>query len=293
MLTTVTIPDSLRLLWVNDMAFTFIDLFAGIGGFHVAMSKLGVKCVFASEIDKKARETYLANHHIDNFAGDINLINPKDIPDHDILCAGFPSQSFGQDAFKKGLKYGRDQLFWRIVDIIKEKKPACFFFENVRNLKTHDAGHTYLTMRHEIKNLGYTFNCYNVSANHHGIPQARPRLFIIGFRDGLEYSPPEKRKLELTMSDVLGGKCDKKIGYTLRAGGKGSFINSSRHDWDLYWVDGKSVGLTVDNAKVMQGFPKDFVFPVSEREAMNQLSNSTAVETVFDYANNILKTLSE
>ena len=274
------------------MAFTFIDLFAGIGGFHAAMSQLGVKCVFASEIDKKARETYLANHHVDNFAGDINLVDPKDVPDHDILCAGFPCQSFSQAGFQKGFEDERGQLFWRIVDIIKEKKPASFFLENVRNIKTHNAGQTYAAIRREIKHLGYTFNCYNVSASHHGSPQMRPRLFMIGFRDGQEYSPPEKRKLELTMSDVLGGKCDKKIGYTLRVGGKGSGIND-RHNWDSYWVDGKAVRLTVDQARVMQGFPEDFVFPVSDNQAMSQLGNSIAVHAVFDYANNILKTLSE
>ena len=127
------------------MKNTFIDLFAGIGGFHLALKSLGMKCVFTSEIDELARKTYLANFdekYLANpnfFAGDIWKVDFKKIPDFDILCAGFPCQPFSQAGLKKGFKDNKDgNLFFSIEEIIRIKKPKVFFLENVRHLKNHD-----------------------------------------------------------------------------------------------------------------------------------------------------------
>jgi DNA (cytosine-5)-methyltransferase 1 len=127
---------------------TFIDLFAGIGGFHLALESLGAKCVFASEIDKFARETYIHNFSKTNavlfeqnqFNQDIRKVDYNDIPDFDILCAGFPCQPFSQAGHKKGFEddQERGNLFYVIADIIQEKKPAAIFLENVRHLINHD-----------------------------------------------------------------------------------------------------------------------------------------------------------
>lgn len=276
----------------NAPRFTFVDLFAGIGGFHEALSKLGGKCVAACEIDQNARKTYIHNHEMDEnkFFSDINDVQIKEIPKHDILCAGFPCQPFSQAGFKKGFKDNRGILFFNILKIIEEKRPKAFFLENVRHLKNHDGGKTFKRIKNELEDLGYSFFDFIVHAKDHGLPQPRPRLFMIGFKSKNIFSPPKTRKLKTTMSDIMKGKCDREIGYTLRVGGRKSPL-SGRHNWDGYIVDGKERRLTIEEASAMQGFPKRFYFPVSEKEAMKQLGNSVAIPAVKDYAKQILKTL--
>lgn len=269
-------------------SFRFIDLFAGIGGFHVAMKPLGGRCVFASEIDTHAKNTYLRNHKVDRFVGDINGVTPSDIPDHDILCAGFPCQPFSQAGYKRGFNDTRGTLFFNILRILKEKRPAAYFLENVRHMKNHDNGRTFAVIRAELLKLGYSFHDYIVHATDHGLPQPRPRLFMIGFKDGAAYQPPPARPLTTTMSDILGGSCPREIGFTLRVGGRRSPIKG-RHNWDGYIVDGKETRLTVRQAADMQGFPPGFIFPDKENEALKQLGNSVAVPAIRDYAENILK----
>ncbi len=272
--------------------YTFIDLFAGIGGFHLAFSRLGCQCVFASENNDKARQTYQANYSIENFAGDINYVNPKDIPDHDILCAGFPCQPFSIAGLRKGFQDVRGNFFDVIMSIVREKRPRAFFLENVRHLRRHDKGRTFAIIEASIQKAGYSFFPYLVYAKDYGVPQMRPRMFMLGFRDLNNFVPPPQKKLELTMSHILGGKCTREVGYTLRVGGAGSGINDS-HNWDSYIVDGKVVRLTLKQAMQMQGFPADFVFPVSRAQAMKQLGNSVAVPAVQAYARAILDTLTE
>jgi len=283
------------------MSFKFIDLFAGIGGFHIAFQNIGGNCVFASEWDENARKTYDYNHRkkspklfeSGNFAGDITLIEPKEIPDFDILCAGFPCQPFSQAGFKKGFNEARGTLFFDIVNIIKEKQPKAFFLENVRHLEKHDNGKTFTTIKRILKEeLGYSFYHKIVKASDFGLPQHRPRLFMIGFKDeNIKFEFPEPKKLKMTMSDIWNGECPKKIGYTLRVGGRGSKIDD-RRNWDSYLVNGEVKRLGVEEGKKMQGFPDDFLFPVSETQAMKQLGNSVAVpaiqavaEQIFYYLN--------
>lgn len=277
----------------------FIDLFAGIGGFHIALHNLGMECVFASEWDAHARETY--QYNIQNlspelfkknrFVGDITKINPNDIPDFDILCAGFPCQPFSQAGFKRGFEETRGTLFFNIVEILKEKKPKAFFLENVRHLLKHDDGRTFETIKKILeKELGYSFHYKIIKASDFGLPQHRPRLFMVGFKNKNNFSFPEPVKLEMTMSDVWGEQCEKDIGYTLRVGGRGSPIND-RRNWDSYRVNGKVKRLSSIEGLKMQGFPTDFNFPVSETQAMKQLGNSVAIPAIEAVARAIKESL--
>ena len=289
---------------------TFIDLFAGIGGFHLAFrnagKKVGIstKCVFVSEWDAMARKTYEHNFKkIDPelfttenrerlFAGDIKKVNEKSLPSFDIVTGGFPCQPFSHAGFKKGFSDVRGTLFYDIVRLMKEKKPSAFFLENVSHLLKHDDGKTFETIKRIIEEeLGYSFYYKIVRASDFNIPQHRPRLFMVGFRDkNLSFEFPRPVKLTKTMSDILGGDCPKVVGYTLRVGGRGSGIKD-RRNWDSYLVDGKVKRLTPLEGKKMMGLPSNFEFPVTESQAMKQLGNAVAVPAIQATAEAILKVL--
>ena len=288
-----------------DGEIKFIDLFAGIGGFHLAFHSLGGECVFASEINRYARETYIHNHkktspklfETGNFAGDINSVEPSDIPDFDVLCGGFPCQPFSQAGYKRGFnetKEDRGNLFFRIVEIIKAKKPTAFFLENVRHIKNHDEGRTFKIVQEVLEAEGYSFLYKMVKASDHGLPQHRPRIFMVGFKgettEESTFKFPEPEPLKMTMSDIFGKPCNKPVGYTLRVGGRGSGL-MDRRNWDTYAVDGDVVRLSSVEGKKMMGLPKDFEFPVSETQAMKQLGNSVAVPAVRATAKNMIKYL--
>jgi DNA (cytosine-5)-methyltransferase 1 len=271
--------------------YKFIDLFAGIGGFHLALHELGMECVFASEIEANCRKTYEANfknispnlfendHALYN--KDITQIDPNDIPDFDILCGGFPCQPFSNAGQKKGFEDTRGTLFFNVAEIIKVKKPKAFFLENVRGLFKHDEGKTFETIKSVIEeDLGYSLFYKIVHASDYGMPQARPRLYMIGLKNvDLDFEFPANLPLEYTMSDVWGGNCSREIGFTLRCGGRGSPI-TDRRNWDSYMVNGQVKRLTKKEGLMMQGFPNDFVMPVTETQAMKQLGNSVAVPAI-------------
>lgn len=292
------------------MTLKFIDLFAGIGGFHLALHELGAECVFASEINHHARKTYERNFKDISpelfeqklFNDDILKIAPENIPGHDILCAGFPCQPFSQAGFKKGFNDENDSrgnMFFIIRDIIKAKRPKAIFLENVRHLKNHEDGRTFDIIREVIEqNLGYSFYYKIVKASDHGLPQHRPRIFIVGFRNDIDsgnFSFPEKEELKTTMTDIFGMPCDKDIGYTLRVGGRASGIGD-RRNWDTYIAGDKVIKISSKEGKKMMGYPDNFIFPVSETEAMKQLGNSVAVPAIkatackiIDHLNQITK----
>ena len=285
----------------NDLKF--IDLFAGIGGFHIAFKNAGAECVFVSEWDKFARQTYEHNFKKrtpkifkeNNFAGDITKVDPETIPDFDILTGGFPCQPFSQAGHKKGFNETRGTLFFDRVNILDKKKPKAFFLENVRYLFKHDDGKTFKTIEKVLKeDLGYSLHTQIVKASDFGMPQHRPRLFMIGFLNNeIEFDFPKPlKRLKYTMSDVFGGTCEKEIGYTLRVGGRGSNIND-RRNWDSYRVDGKIVRIGEKEGLKMQGFPEWFEFPhdLSNAQAMKQLGNSVAVPAIQAVAEKIIKTL--
>ncbi|MBA5248785.1 MAG: DNA (cytosine-5-)-methyltransferase [Gammaproteobacteria bacterium] len=204
-----------------------MDLFAGIGGFHLAASNLGGQCVFASEFDENARKTYEVNFlkhnkalfYSGNFAGDITKVDEKDIPDFDFLFAGFPCQPFSIAGHRQGFndKNGRGNLFFDIIRILKTKKPKVFILENVKNLKTHDNGNTIKVIYGELQKLGYKVTDNVLNAMEYGnIPQNRERIFIVGFLEQKafnNFSFPKKIKLKKTIRSCLEKTVDKKYYY--------------------------------------------------------------------------------
>ncbi len=285
--------------------FTFIDLFSGIGGFHLALHRLGGKCIYACESNDPARKTYTANFRSispdlfqnDLFRKDITEEdNQTRIPENaDILCAGFPCQPFSQAGYKKGFSEARGTLFFEIAKIIRSKQPKAFFLENVRHLLSHNAGETFRVIRNILeRELHYSVFFQILKASDYGLPTHRPRLYIVGFRKDIPerhtFSFPDPIPLAFDMSAVFKGNCSKRIGFTLRVGGRGSGPED-RRNWDAYLVNGAVRRLTSKEGKKMMGFPEDFQFPVSESCALRQLGNSVAVDPVLLTASNILRVL--
>ena len=286
----------------NYEKIRFADLFAGIGGFHLALKSLNTKCVFACEIDKFARQTYLKNFN-DKFLKDPKLfpediysVNIRKMPDFDLLCAGFPCQPFSQAGQKRGFKDNRNgNLFFAIEKILKIKKPKAYILENVSHLKNHDNGRTFKKIYTTLRNLNYTFDHEILKASDYGLPQHRPRIFMVGFYKPLlkttfqeiGFTFPRKVKLKSKISDVFGGFCSKDlsgkkertIGFTLRVGGGRSPI-MDRRNWDGYIVNKKVVRIEPKHGLKMMGFPKTFNFPVSQNQALKQLGNSVAANVV-------------
>lgn len=334
--------DVLRWGMAKMTIYKFIDLFAGIGGFHVAFKNTKrARCVFASEWDPAARKTY--RHNFNNgadrdlfekgeryFKSDITPVDPKNgIPDFDILCGGFPCQPFSQAGHKKGFSDTRGTLFFKVEEIIKVKQPKAFFLENVRGLITHGGpsetvpgiGKTMETILNHLYGdkksggLGYhkpkgTPGYFYVKASDFGVPQHRPRVFIIGFRSKRaadKFTLPARQKLdEMRLAEILGGEvffdeaCKKRksIGFTLRCGGKGSKIND-RRNWEHYFVKrsgARSPEVLKINEKhglLLNGFPSNFEFPtdVAKAARMKQLGNSVAVTAVQAWGEAIIKAL--
>lgn len=166
----------------------FIDLFAGIGGFRIGFERNNYECVFSSEIDYHACEMYKLNFGENPYC-DITKMNPKDIPDFDVLCAGFPCQAFSICGKQKGFyDETRGTLFFDICRILEEKKPDAFLLENVSNLKTHDEGRTLNVMLHSLENLGYAVNFKVLNAKDFGVPQNRERILLIGNKRGIHFN---------------------------------------------------------------------------------------------------------
>ena len=283
------------------MKYTFIDLFAGIGGFHLGLHNVGMKCVFASEIDESARKSYESNFKkvtpelFENnlFNKDIYELNTDDIPEFNLICGGFPCQPFSQIGKKKGFSEeleGRGNLFYEILRIIKDKKPDGFFLENVRHLVNHDSGKTFKTIKKSLEKEGYSFNFKVIKASDFNLPQLRPRTFMVGF-DKSKYGNeecmfPEPIPLTTSMSDVFQADCTREIGFTLRVGGRGSAI-TDRRNWDGYIVNGKEVRLSPIEGLRMQGFPDNFILSDSKVKSMKLLGNSVAVNVIENIGINI------
>ena len=185
--------------------YTFIDLFAGIGGFHVALSSFGASCVFASEWDKYAADTYEENFDKRPF-GDITQINEIDIPKHDILCAGFPCQSFSISGKQKGFDDIRGSLFFDIARIINFHKPRVIFLENVKNLVKHDEGRTLKTIIETLEKLDYKVFTKTLNSSHFGLPQNRERIYIVAFSkviDSNDFSFPNPTNEPISVENIL------------------------------------------------------------------------------------------
>lgn len=197
---------------MKNPKFTFIDLFAGIGGIRLGFESVGGKCVFSSEFDEDACKTYEANFG-EHPSGDITKIKAKDIPDFDILLGGFPCQAFSIIGKKEGFANETcGTLFFDIERILKEKRPRAFMLENVRNLTAHDGGKTFRVIREHLEALGYNVYAKVLNALDYGVPQKRERIIIVGFRDNVMFTYPEPVPVEQrkTLSDILEKDVDKK-----------------------------------------------------------------------------------
>lgn len=305
---------------VEKPLFTFIDLFAGIGGIRLAYQNLGGKCVFSSEWDKFAKKTYEANFGEVPF-GDIRLIPEKQIPDHDLLLAGFPCQPFSIAGVTKKNALGRAHgfldetqgtLFFDIARIIKGKRPKAFMLENVKNLVSHDKRNTFTIIHGTLKELGYSI-FYKILDGKHFVPQHRERILIVGFdkkvfkdqeffefpklpeptkafREILETNVPNKYTLTNHLWQYLQ---DYAVKHKAKGNGFGfgmTDINGiSRTLSARYYKDGAEIlvpqgdiprRLTPRECARLQGFPDDFTFPVSDNQAYKQFGNSVVVPLI-------------
>lgn len=292
-----------------------IDLFAGIGGirkgFEIAFGN-NIECVLTSEIDKHAIETYKANYGDENMYGDIKEINEKNVPDHDILLAGFPCQPFSQAGLKKGFNDTRGTLFFDIERILIEKKPQAFLLENVKQLRGHDRGHTLKVILEHLDKAGYKTFVKVLAARDFGVPQNRERIFIVGFLDhSIDFKFPESTGIPTRVGDILEHNVDDSytISDRLWAGhqrrkeanklkGKGFgyslFDENSQYTNTIsarYYKDGSEIliaqkgknprKLTPREAARLQGFPEDFIIDkVSNVQAYKQFGNSVCVPVI-------------
>ena len=295
--------------------FTFIDLFAGVGGFRLAMQSVGGKCVFTSEWDKSAQATYQANYGEQPF-GDIRPQTTKDkIPEgFDVLCAGFPCQPFslaGVSARNSMHRaHGFDDetqgtLFFDVLQIIRQRRPKVVFLENVRNLVNHDGGRTFDVIRQSIENEGYSFSYKLIDASPL-VPQRRVRCYMVCLRNGVKFEFPEIKGAPLPLRSILDGNVsdDYTISDNLWAGhqrrtrtnlARGAGFTAYTANLDepshtlvaRYYKDGKEClipqegknprMLTPRECARLQGFPENFILPRSRSAAYKQMGNSVAV----------------
>lgn len=187
------------------LGYSFIDLFAGLGGFRIALESLGAKCIYSNEWDKSVQKVY-ADNFGDIPEGDITKVDEKLIPEHDILCAGFPCQAFSISGKQLGFEDSRGTLFFDVARIINAKKPKIVFMENVKNFVSHDNGRTLEVVKNTMEQLGYNFFQKVLSAVDYGIPQKRERIYMVCFHKDLKISEfffPVPFKLKRHVEDFL------------------------------------------------------------------------------------------
>lgn len=308
--------------------FTFIDLFAGIGGFRQALEYYGAKCVLSSEIDEHACRTYRENYG-EMPKGDITKIESCDIPNHDILCAGFPCQAFSISGKQKGFEDARGTLFFDIARIAEYHKPKLMILENVKNLVRHNDNKTFSYMLKVLDELGYKVFYKILNAGDYGVPQNRERVYIVCFRkdlDILDYQFPKPLNKSLFLKDILLPDSetneyvinredivirDKEITEcrpkpirigTINKGGQGERVYSPfGHAITLsaygggagaktgaYFINGRIRKLSPRECCLVQGFPKDFIIPVTDTQAYKQFGNSVAVPVLKEVIKNII-----
>jgi DNA (cytosine-5)-methyltransferase 1 len=180
----------------------YADLFCGLGAFHQAFkSNPDFKCVAACDINDKVREIYKANHGLEPF-GDIKKIDAGSLPDLDLVCAGFPCQPFSIAGLQKGFEDANGNLFYDILRIVDSKSPRMVILENVKNLKGHDGGKTFSTIKSSMEERGYKFDAKVLDASHYGSPQCRQRIFMVAYKGG-SFSFPSKSKAPVSVSSIL------------------------------------------------------------------------------------------
>lgn len=312
-----------------EPSFRYIDLFAGIGGIRIPFQELGGKCVFTSEWDSYAVKTYSINFGGD-IKGDITKIKSDEIPDFDVLLGGFPCQPFSQAGLHKGFSDTRGTLFFEIERILKEKRPKMYLLENVKQLVGHDKGNTLKVITEHLLALDYSVDYKILAAKDFGLPQIRERIYIVGFdktffnlNDSFHFVFPEGTKVPTKVGDILEENVADK--YTIsdrlwlghierkarnKASGKGFgfslFDENSPYTSTIsarYYKDGsealiKQEGknprkLTPRECARLQGFPEDFIIPVSDCRAYKQFGNSVAVPVIRAIAEQMIQTYNE
>lgn len=312
--------------------FKFIDLFAGIGGIRLAYQNLGGKCVFTSEWNNFSKKTYEANFGEVPF-GDITKINEKDIPEHDVLLAGFPCQPFSIAGVSKknalGRKHGfldetQGTLFFDIARILKHKKPKAFMLENVKNLVSHDKGNTFRVIKNTLIELGYSIH-FQVLDSKHFVPQHRERIIIVGFRNDIfkgkeNFQFPKLPDPTAKINDILEEKVEPKYTltdklwnylqkYAAKHKAQGNGFGFGMTDLDgisrtisaRYYKDGSEIlipqdgmnprRLTPKECARLQGFPREFLIPVSDNQAYRQFGNSVTVPLIQAVGKQLVKSL--
>lgn len=308
-------------------SFTFIDLFAGIGGIRIPFQELGGKCVFSSEWDNFAQKTYRVNFG-EVPSGDITKIDAHNIPNFDVLLAGFPCQPFSQAGLKKGFADTRGTLFFDIERILATKRPKAFLLENVKQLQNHDKGNTLKVILEHLKDLNYAVDYKVLRAADFGVPQNRERIYIVGFNNDIfhfqlpfsfNYPKPTHKKTKLgdilekdvdekyTISDKLyQGHLRRKQEHIAKGNGFGFSLFNENSPYTntisaRYYKDGSEILIEQDNKNPrkltprecarLQGFPEDFIIPVSDTQAYKQFGNSVAVPVVRAVAQQLIKIL--
>ncbi len=300
--------------------FKFIDLFAGIGGLRIPFEELGGECVFSSELDKYASQTYEANFGEKPF-GDITKIDEKDIPEFDVLLGGFPCQAFSIAGKRKGFEDTRGTLFFEIARILKYHKPKAFLLENVKGLLSHNKRETFKVIQETLQELGYSVYCQVLNARDFGLPQNRERIYIVGFLENEFFKFPELFNTPTRLGDILEQSVDDKYTISDRLWqshqerkqrniekgwgfGYSLFDHNSTYTSTIsarYYKDGSEIlvaqkgknprKLTPREASRLQGFPTDFVIPVSDTQAYKQFGNSVAVSVIREIAKEMMYSL--
>jgi len=192
------------------MMFTFVDVFAGFGGIRQGMEKAGFKCIWSCENDEYARKAYKVLYGREPEGCNIEDVRISDLPEFDVLCAGFPCQPFSVAGHQLGFKDTRGTLFFYLAELLRIKHPKAFLLENVENLKNHDGGRTFKIIMKTLRNLGYTVY-FKVLNGNGWKPQNRPRIFIVGFRDGLSFEfPVQPEPVKESIGDILEENVDEK-----------------------------------------------------------------------------------
>jgi DNA (cytosine-5)-methyltransferase 1 len=304
--------------------FTFIDLFAGVGGIRIPFDAAGGECVFTSEWDKFAQQTYISNFH-DEVHGDITQVDETEIPAHDVILPGFPCQPFSHAGLKEGFNDTRGTLFFDIERIARYHEPKVILLENVKGLVSHDKGRTFKVILESLDALGYWVEYKVLNARDFGVPQNRERIYIVAYSkewfEEDDFSFPKPPRKETRVGDVLDTRVDSKytISDRLWAGhqrrklehaAKGNGFGYSLFNADSpytstisarYYKDGSEIlikqrgknprKVTPREAARLQGFPEWFQVHQSDTQAYRQFGNSVAVPVIDAIAKKIAKLL--
>lgn len=313
-------------------SYKFIDLFSGLGGFHLALRSFGAKCVFASDIDEQVIKVYEDNFET-KVTRDITKVSAEDIPVHDIICAGFPCQPFSISGLKNGFDDPNGKLYEHIIRIAQYHKPKFIILENVRNLENHKKGETLKIIKESFESIGYSFFHKVLNASDFGIPQARKRIYMVCFKNELnikDFSFPNalnkktavkdiledinRESLEVKRNDIFFKSTENivKEGALIRIGN----IGLGRQGERIYAIDGHSstlssqgggvggkTGMYLINNKItklsgrecarLMGFPDTYKITESLNANYTQFGNSVVVNVLQEIVKKIIETLGE